>query len=151
MDCKRASTQEAWGDLVSLYREISEDVEANPLIEETLYADDKPVETTRRPRRPLITWDYEQGKPIRIREATSIWEVAELAVNGDITLGEGLLWCDTYGASIEKFEELYTEIKCDRLFLHQHHHLTEPWYHRLVEFINRAIEIFWKFITEELL
>ena len=148
MDDGRASTQEALDNIVSFYQEISEDVEANPLIEETLYADDKPIATVRNPRRPLLTWDYEKGEPVRIREATSIWEVAELAVNGDITLREGFLWCDTYGASIEKFEELYTEIKCDRLFLHRH--LTEPWYYRLVEFINRAIEIFWNIVMEGL-
>ena len=138
-------------EVETLYRKISEEVDANPLIEETLYADGKPVATIRNPRRPLLTWDYEKGEPVRIREETSVWEVAELAANGDITLLEGLLWCDTYGASSKKFEELYTEFKCDRLFLQNYHHRHKRWYYRLVEFINRTIEKAWNMIMEDLL
>lgn len=151
MDGGRVSTQEAWDNIMSFYQEISEEVDANPLIEETLYADDKPFATIRNPRRPLLTWDYEKGEPVRIREATSVWEVAELAANGNITLLEGLLWCDTYGASSKKFEELYTEFKCDRLFLQNYHHQHKRWYYRLVEFINRTIEKAWNMIMEDLL
>ena len=151
MNDGRVSTQEAWDIIMSFYREISEEVDANPLIEETLYADDKPVATIMNPRRPLLTWDYEKGEPVRIREATSVWEVAELAANGDITLLEGLLWCDTYGASSKNFEELYSEIKCDRLFLHNYHHQHKRWYYRLVEFINRTIGKAWNMIMEALL
>lgn len=153
MDGGRVSTQEAWDNIMSFYQEISEEVDANPLIEETLYADNKPFATVRNPRRPLLTWDYEKGEPVRIREATSVWEVAELAANGEITLLEGLLWCDTYGASSKELEELYTEFKCDRLLLQNYHHQHKHkrWYYRLVEFINRTIEKVWNIIMEDLL
>lgn len=151
MDGGRVSTQEAWDNIMSFYQEISEEVDANPLIEETFYADNEPFATVRNPRRPLLTWDYEKGEPVRIREATSVWEVAELAANGDITLLEGLLWCDTYGASSKELEELYTEFKCDRLLLQNYRHQHKRWYYRLVEFINRTIEEVWNIIMEDLL
>lgn len=151
MDDGRAITQEAWDNIRSFYREISEEVEENPLIDETLYADDKPFATIRTPRRPLLIWSNEKGEPIMIREATSVWEVAELAANGNITLLEGWLWCDTYGASSKKFEELYMEFKCDRLLLQNYHHQQKRWYYRLVEFINRIAEKIWNMIMEDLL
>ena len=151
MDDGRVSAQEARDNIISFYQEISEEIDANPLIEETFYADNKPVATIRNPRRPLLTWDYEKGEPVRICEAISVCGVAELAANGDITLLEGLLWCDAYGASSKKFEELYTEFKCDQLLLQNYHHQNKRWYYRLVEFINRNIEKAWNMIMEDLL
>ena len=117
---------------------------AGSATEETLYANDKPFETI---RRPLMTQRWETGRLEVLRENPDLNEVIELAANGDCTLEEAVVWCRQYGYSTYMFESAFKE----RLKRKNPTHTEDkrPWYYRLVEFLNKLIDMILSAILED--
>lgn len=118
----------------------------------TLYADGKPfaqvIHRADGSREDLYFEDYELQKDILIKPNATLRDVVELCMNGDISYADAREWCMENEVSLGQFDRwLYGALrKSDSPTRVEP---KEPWPYRVVEGINRVLEILLNSILED--
>lgn len=154
MDDGRVSYEETaeairnWGKAVYDFSDDSDGVEI-------LYANSQPIDMVREvTRNALTTYDLEHGYRVPVGNVTSIDDVARLLVNGDITLSDARLWCYNTNHSLSDMEQAIGSIRYGRTetpIISARHEKKTPWPYRLVEFLNKVVDMFVNAILEDVL
>ena len=152
MDDERVSYEEAveairnWSKAV--YEFSDDDVE-------TIYANGRLIDMVReQTRNALTTYDLEYGCRVPVVNFTSIDDVARLLVNGDITLQDTRIWCANANHSLSDMEQALEHIRygqTETATISMRHEKKKSWLYRLVEFLNKVIDMFVQAIMEDFL
>lgn len=122
---------------------------------ETIYANGRPIDMVReQTRNVLIPYDLEYGCRVPVGNFTSIDDVARLLVNGDITLQDARIWCANTNHSLSDMEQAVGSIRygqTETTAIPTMHEKKKAWPYRVVEFLNKVIDMFVQAITEDFL
>ena len=122
---------------------------------EIIYANDRPIDVVReQTRNTLTTYDYEHDCSLPVGNFTSITDVARLLANGDITLVDARIWCANTNYSLFDIEHTIENIQYDRTetaTIPARHEKKRSWPYRLVEFLNKVIDMLVQAIVEDFL
>lgn len=122
---------------------------------EIIYANDRPIDMVReRTQNALTTYDLEYGCRVPVGNFTSIDDVARLLANGDITLTDAQIWCLNTNHSLSDMEQAVENIRygqTETATIPAWHEKKKAWPYRVVEFLNKVIDMFVQAITEDLL
>lgn len=122
---------------------------------ETIYANDRPIDVVREQTRNTLTaYDYEHDCSLPVGNFTSITDVARLLANGDITLVDARIWCANTNHSLFDMEQAVGSIRygqTETATISTMHEKKKAWPYRVVEFLNKVIDMFVQAITEDLL
>ncbi len=103
---------------------------------ETIYANGRPIDMVReQTRNALIPYDLEYGCRVPVGNFTSIDDVARLLVNGDMEQAVGNI----------RYSQTETTAISTR------HEKKKSWPYRVVEFLNKVIDMFVQAIMEDFL
>lgn len=152
MDEERVSYEEAveairnW--IKAVYEFSDDDVE-------TIYANSRPIDMVReQTRNALITYDLEYASRVPVGNFTSIDDVARLLVNDDITLQDARIWCVNTNHSLVDTEQAVGNIRygqTETATIPARHEKKRSWPYRLVEFLNKVIDMLVQAIVEDFL
>lgn len=122
---------------------------------ETIYANDRPIDMVReQTRNALITYDLEYASRVPVGNFTSIDDVARLLVNDDITLQDAQIWCVSTNHSLVDMEQAVGSIRygqTETATIPARHEKKRSWPYRLVEFLNKVIDMLIQAIVEDFL
>lgn len=122
---------------------------------ETIYANDRPIDMVReQTRNALTTYDLEYGCRVPVGNFTSIDDVARLLANGDIILQDARIWCANTNHSLVDMEQAVGSIRygqTETATISTMHEKKKAWPYRVVEFLNKVIDMFVQAITEDFL
>ena len=122
---------------------------------ETIYANDRPIDVVREQTRNTLTaYDYEHDCSLPVGNFTSITDVARLLANGDITLVDARIWCANTNHSLFDMEQAVGSIRygqTETATISTMHEKKKAWPYRVVEFLNKVIDMFVQAITEDFL
>ena len=102
----------------------------------------------------LTTYDLEYGCRVPVGNFTSIDDVARLLANGYITLQDARIWCANTNHSLVDMEQAVGSIRYGQIetaTISTRHEKKKAWLYRLVEFLNKVIDMFVQAITEDFL
>lgn len=122
---------------------------------ETIYANGRPIDMVReQTRNVLIPYDLEYSCRAPVGNFTSIDDVARLLVNGNITLQDARIWCANTNYSLSDMEQAVGNIRysqTETTAISTRHEKKKAWPYRVVEFLNKVIDMFVQAIMEDFL
>lgn len=122
---------------------------------ETIYANGRPIDMVReQTRNALTTYDLEYGYRVPVGNFTSIDDVARLLMNGNITLTDARIWCLNTNHSLSDMEQAVENIRygqTETATIPTMHEKKKAWPYRVVEFLNKVIDMFVQAIVEDFL
>lgn len=122
---------------------------------ETIYANGRPIDMVRKQtRNALIPYDLEYGYRVPVGNFTSINDVARLLANGYIILQDARIWCANTNHSLVDMEQAVGNIRygqTETTAISTRHEKKKAWPYRVVEFLNKVIDMFVQAIMEDFL
>lgn len=152
MDNERASYEEAVEAILNWSKAVHEFSDDDV---ETIYANGRPIDMVReQTRNALTTYDLEYGCRVPVGNFTSIDDVARLLVNSDIILQDARIWCANTNYSLSDMEQAVGNIRysqTETTAISTRHEKKKAWPYRVVEFLNKVIDVFVQAIMEDFL